>query len=29
MRIRVISMLGAEIISDEFIKSVKSIRGLL
>lgn len=27
MRIRVISMLGAEIISDEFIKRVKSIRG--
>lgn len=27
MRIRVISMLGVEIISDVFIKSVKSIRG--
>ena len=27
MRIRVISMLGMEIVSDEFIKSVKTIRG--
>ena len=27
MRIRVITMLGVEIVSDEFIKSVKSIRG--